>query len=156
MTKERAPRWQRVYKDNRKTIGSNPNLIKPGQRLKMPDGSTHVVKKGENLTRIAASAGKSAAAPGHNKPAGQMNAIGRGQLKRVPNTKPPGHGTLPVAPMPPTRTGGLQKLPAVPVKPPAPGSYTPAGEHFGFHDTMPTRRTSPNTSPPIGKRASRG
>ena len=25
--------WQEIYRRNRSTIGSNPNLIKPGQRL---------------------------------------------------------------------------------------------------------------------------
>lgn len=27
--------WKKIYKDNKETIGSNPNLIKPGQKLKI-------------------------------------------------------------------------------------------------------------------------
>jgi hypothetical protein len=45
--------WQQIYNINRSTIGSNPNLIKPGQQLKLPDGSTYTVARGDNLSNIA-------------------------------------------------------------------------------------------------------
>ncbi|MGW0607972.1 transglycosylase family protein [Streptomyces sp. NPDC002640] len=32
--------WQSLYAVNRSTVGSDPDLIMPGQRLRMPDGST--------------------------------------------------------------------------------------------------------------------
>jgi nucleoid-associated protein YgaU len=31
-------RWQEIYALNRDVIGANPDLIKPGQKLRLPDG----------------------------------------------------------------------------------------------------------------------
>ena len=49
--------WKQIYDLNKDIIGANPNLIKPGQQLKMPDGSTYPVKAGDNLSKIAKNAG---------------------------------------------------------------------------------------------------
>ena len=57
--------WKQIYDMNKDVIGSNPNIIKPGQQLKMPDGSTYTVKPGDNLSRIAKGAG--AAKPDEKK-----------------------------------------------------------------------------------------
>ena len=49
-------RWQDIYNNpiNKAVVGSNPNLIYPGQVLTMPDGSLYTVVAGDNLTKIAA------------------------------------------------------------------------------------------------------
>ncbi|MFE2278469.1 transglycosylase family protein [Streptomyces sp. NPDC059454] len=46
--------WRKLYDANRSTIGGDPDLIMPGQRLALPDGTTRAVEK------PAASAGKKA------------------------------------------------------------------------------------------------
>ncbi|HUO86768.1 MAG TPA: LysM peptidoglycan-binding domain-containing protein, partial [Thermoanaerobaculia bacterium] len=35
-----ANRWPEIYQANRAVIGDNPDLIKPGQRLRIPGGGT--------------------------------------------------------------------------------------------------------------------
>ena len=44
--------WQALYAENKSVIGSNPNLIYPGQKLSMP-AVKYVVKRGDYLTKIA-------------------------------------------------------------------------------------------------------
>jgi len=61
--------WQEIYNMNKAVIGANPNLIKPGQQLKMPDGTTYTVKSGDSLSKIAAAAGKSTATQATTPPA---------------------------------------------------------------------------------------
>ena len=46
--------WKTIYALNKATIGTNPNVIRPGMKLKMPDGSTYPVQPGDNLSKIAA------------------------------------------------------------------------------------------------------
>ena len=50
---------------------TNPNMIKVGQQLKMPDGSTYVVKPGDTLGKIAGGGKQAAASPA---PAGKQAA----------------------------------------------------------------------------------
>lgn len=50
--------WQTIYSSNKSVVGTNPNLIKPGQQLTLPNGSTYTVVAGDNLTKIAAGKGK--------------------------------------------------------------------------------------------------
>ena len=46
--------WRDIYRLNKKTIGSDPGLIKPGQVLKMPnDAPDYTVQKGDSLVKIA-------------------------------------------------------------------------------------------------------
>lgn len=71
--------WKQIYDANKAVIGANPNLIKPGQQLKMPDGSTYTVKPGDNLNKIA------------------KNASG-GQGASVSPVTPPKAPTAPTAP----------------------------------------------------------
>ena len=47
---------------------TNPNMIKVGQQLKMPDGSTYVVKPGDTLSKIAGGGKQAAASPQPNNP----------------------------------------------------------------------------------------
>jgi hypothetical protein len=46
--------WKTIYNLNKAVIGSNPNIIKPGMKLKMPDGSVYRVQPGDSLSKIAA------------------------------------------------------------------------------------------------------
>jgi LysM repeat protein len=46
--------WKTIYNLNKAIIGSNPNLIRPGMKLKMPNGSTYSVQSGDTLSKIAA------------------------------------------------------------------------------------------------------
>jgi LysM repeat protein len=61
--KDIAESWRNIYNLNKQKIGNNPNSIKPGTVLKMPDGSRYKVKSGDNLSSIAKSAGTKTAAP---------------------------------------------------------------------------------------------
>ena len=49
--------WQKIYNDNKSVIGTNPNLIKPGQKLVIKSNVScetyHIVQKGETLSIIA-------------------------------------------------------------------------------------------------------
>ena len=45
--------WSGVYEANKGVIGSNPNLIMPGQKLDVGGGQTHTVVKGETLSGIS-------------------------------------------------------------------------------------------------------
>jgi len=46
--------WRDIYRLNKKTIGSNPGLIKAGQVLKMPNGAPdYTVQTGDTLSKIA-------------------------------------------------------------------------------------------------------
>ena len=42
-----------IYQNNQDIIGNNPNLIKPGQVLSLPDGSSYAVQRGDSLSKIA-------------------------------------------------------------------------------------------------------
>jgi LysM repeat protein len=53
-TAKKKADWKTIYNLNKSIIGDNPNLIKPGMKLKMPDGSTYRVQPGDNLSKIAA------------------------------------------------------------------------------------------------------
>jgi len=46
--------WRTIYNLNKAAIGSDPNRIRPGMKLKMPDGSTYTVQSGDTLSKIAA------------------------------------------------------------------------------------------------------
>jgi len=46
-------KWQDIYKINKGVIGNNPNLIKPGQELKIPGKEPYIVKPGDTLSKIA-------------------------------------------------------------------------------------------------------
>ena len=74
--------WKQIYDANKDVIGANPNLIKPGQQLKMPDGSTYTVKPGDNLSKIA-----------KNASGGQAASV----TPTAPKLKPPTTPTLTTA-----------------------------------------------------------
>lgn len=45
--------WKTIYDINKDVIGKNPSLIKPGQELKLPNGSVYKVSPGDSLSSIA-------------------------------------------------------------------------------------------------------
>jgi LysM repeat protein len=53
-TAKKKTDWKTIYNLNKAIIGSNPNLIRPGMKLKMPNGSTYAVQSGDTLSKIAA------------------------------------------------------------------------------------------------------
>lgn len=65
--------WKQIYDMNKDVIGDNPNLIKPGQQLKMPDGSTYTVKPGDSLSKIAGGAKGTSKKGGGAMPAASGN-----------------------------------------------------------------------------------
>lgn len=76
-----ASGWQAIYQMNKDVIGANPNLIKPGQQLKMPDGSTYVVKPGDTLGKIAGGGKQAAGAQSPRpNPAAQAAAAGTPEM----------------------------------------------------------------------------
>jgi LysM repeat protein len=46
--------WKTIYNLNKAIIGNDPNRIRPGMKLKMPNGSTYAVQSGDTLSKIAA------------------------------------------------------------------------------------------------------
>lgn len=159
----RGETWQQVAKNNKI---KDPRKLQIGQKVKV-DGKTVSIKKGDTLYGLTrGSRGKSAAAPGHNKPAGQKNAIGRGKTKRPmkpadgsltgprgtgrprPGPTPvPVIGSRPVSPKPVDPGMGIIREQTQPVagrQKPIGGDIT-AGGHYGFHDPIgPIKRSSPN------------
>lgn len=48
-------KWKELYELNKTAIGSNPNMIYPGQKLKLSAAVKYTVKKGDTLSGIAKS-----------------------------------------------------------------------------------------------------
>jgi len=59
-----------IYQNNQDVIGKDPNLIKPGQKLSLPDGSSYAVQRGDTLTKIAKKIQTPAVAVSGQVPAG--------------------------------------------------------------------------------------
>ena len=101
--------WKQIYDMNKDVIGDNPNLIKPGQQLKMPDGSTYTVKPGDNLSKIARGA--------------------KGETKKGGGAMPAAGGQPPYTPAKPelgTIKGATQ---AIPTGPTVPGNPSGVGKN---------------------------
>lgn len=48
-----SSKWQQIYRDNRRTIGNNPDLIYPGMSLEIRVPSRYTVQSGDTLWGIA-------------------------------------------------------------------------------------------------------
>jgi LysM repeat protein len=59
-----------IYQNNQDVIGRDPNLIKPGQVLSLPDGSSYAVQRGDSLSKIAKKIQTPAVAVSGQVPAG--------------------------------------------------------------------------------------
>lgn len=63
--------WKALYHANRRTIGANPHLIRPGQRLTLPSGKAHPAK------RTAAASRHTARQSAARQPAAKQSATRR-------------------------------------------------------------------------------
>jgi LysM repeat protein len=86
---------------------SNPNLIRVGQKIKLPDGSTYTVAAGDTLSGIASGQFKGAAA---NAPASQVKPGPNPNIK--PDTRQRA-GTAATAPTPAPTSGEESAISAV-------------------------------------------
>lgn len=145
-----------LYRRNKKVIGDNPNLIKPGQRLTRADGSSYVVKKGDNLYKIIRSASKAKPKP-KPKPASMQDSLGvdtnnysgkkqdhGGVNGRVGKVNPPAIKGRPVRGRP--GSGGVVR-----VRPPGAGAnvnIVPRGQPSGAINTRPIDMTTGVTPKP--------
>ena len=103
----------------------NPNMIQPGQQIKLPDGSTYTVAPGDNLSNISAGKFKGTppaapAAPAGDaakNPVGTTNAstaIPTGGLENPANQAKPAPAATPAAPAAPAPAApqaGVQSMP---------------------------------------------
>ena len=111
--------WQVLYKANVSVVGSNPNLIKPGQVLTVPQATIkYTVKTGDNLTRIAAkykvSGGWKALYEANKEKIGSNpNFILPGWVLTIPGgTSAPVTLSKPTTPTPPAAAGYVAPLAA--------------------------------------------
>jgi len=74
-TQDIAESWRDIYNLNKQKIGNNPNLIKKGTVLKMPDGSRYEVKSGDNLSSIAKNSGVKSTSAKLNNPQPQYYSL---------------------------------------------------------------------------------
>ena len=63
-TADKSASWRDIYQLNKKTIGSDPSKIEPGQLLKMPNGQPdYRVQRGDTLVKIASISSKPVGRP---------------------------------------------------------------------------------------------
>lgn len=117
--KKVAGGWQVLYKANVSVIGSNPNLIKPGQVLSVPQPTVkYTVVKGDTLTKIAAkykvSGGWKSVYDANKSVIGSNpNLIKPGQVLTIPGGTSSAPSTpKPSTPTPPASTGYVAPLAA--------------------------------------------
>jgi hypothetical protein len=122
-----------LYKANKKTIGKNPNLIHPGEKIKRSDGSSYTVKKGDNLYKIARGTPKAKAKPD-------------GLMVRPPHGKAVDpHTDLMGRPQPmPGSTGRKHGSVGTRVSPPTGSFGDPHTDLMGKPQTKPGARGRPN------------
>lgn len=101
--------WQVIYAANKSVIGSNPNMIYPGQKLVIPTGAKkYTVKSGDTVSGIAASfkvssqalysANKAVIGP-------DINKIVPGQVLTIPGgVSAPSAPSTPSTPVPTTKS----------------------------------------------------
>lgn len=115
--KKVAGGWQVLYKANLDLIGSNPNLIKPGQVLAIPQKPVkYTVKSGDNLTAIAAK---------YKVPGGwtAIYDLNKAVIGSNPHIIKPGQVlTLPGAASSAPSTPATRPAPSVPAKPSTPAT----------------------------------
>jgi LysM repeat protein len=90
---------------------SNPNLIQPGQQIRLPGGltnqpTTYTVKSGDTLGAIAAANGTTVAALARDNGIRNPDQISVGQVLRINGGTTSTGGTTGTTAVPPTPTGG--------------------------------------------------
>jgi len=103
--------WQTLYNANKSTVGKNPNLIKPGQQLALPNGTTYTVVTGDNLTKIAAGKGNGSYSNPTTTPTSVVTPVAP-----LPEPAPTPVVTEPPPPAPPPDTAALPATEVTPVE----------------------------------------
>ncbi|QNS02953.1 transglycosylase family protein [Streptomyces xanthii] len=140
--------WSRLYEANRSTIGADPDLILPGQRLAMPGGKATPVRP-DRTQKPAARPAESAQPPAHKaepkQPEHKKAAPKRTEPKKAEREKAAPHRTAPKkkpqAEKPAThRTSGVVAPVSASIGTPyhAAGSSWSKGYHTGVDFAVPT------------------
>ena len=113
--------WYGIWDLNRKAIGDNPNVIEPGLQLYIPvyesKVATHIIRKGEALSRIAAKSGTTVEALKKANPwVGKREKLPSGWVLVLPEGARPAKAAEVSKGTPPLKKAGKPTASAKPAK----------------------------------------
>ena len=91
-TDNKPATWRDIYQLNKKTIGSDPSKIEPGQLLKMPNGQPdYRVQRGDTLVKIASISSKPIGRPSfpHTPTPRDVKPVNKPTVTPTPRDVPP-------------------------------------------------------------------